>query len=301
MTMNWEDLRYFQATAESGNYTSAANRLGVNRTTVSRRVEALEQRLGTALLLWQSGQMQLSDAGEQVLRLCQQWQSDSEQLLNGLELGQQLVAGKLRIAAPLGLGPEFMPELASLNRHYPELEWELLNSLDPAQSLRERQADIALYLGDQPPIGTRGKHLGDLHRAVYGSQRYLSTQNKPYQLNQLAWLRWGSDMPASKINRWLNQHISEDNPCPARLNSWQAMKEAVISGLGIAHLWVFLADDHPELQRLAPIETSLTMGLWLLQRSDLATSVKLDAVEHRLSEAINQRLSASVADRGNEQ
>lgn len=295
MTMNWEDMRYFQATAESGNYTSAANRLGVNRTTVSRRVEALEKRLGTTLLLWQSGQMQLSDAGEQVLRLCQQWQSQSEQLLSALDLGQQLVAGKLRISAPLGLGPEFMPQLATLNQHYPELEWELLNSLDPAESLRERRADIALYLGDQAPIGTRGKHLGDLHRAIYGSESYLASQRTPDQTQTMAWLRWGSDMPASRINRWLNRHISAETPCPARLNSWQAMKEAVICGLGIAHLWVFLADEHPQLRRLSPIEPSLTMGLWLLQRSDLASSVKLDAVELRLSEAIAERLNHQPA------
>lgn len=295
MTMNWEDLRYFQATAESGNYTSAGHRLGVNRTTVSRRVEALEKRLGTTLLLWHGGQMQLSDAGEQVLRLCQQWQSQSEELLNMLELGQQLVAGKLRIAAPLGLGPEFMPELASLNERYPELEWELLNSLDPAGSLRERRADIALYLGDQAPIGTRGRHLGDLHRAVYASRDYLRSQKQPEHTESMAWLRWGGDMPASKINRWLNENIPADSPCPARLNSWQAMKEAVISGLGIAHLWVFLADEHPKLRRISPIEPSLTMGLWLLQRSDLVNSVKLDAVETQLAQAIRSRLGRTPA------
>lgn len=295
MTMNWEDLRYFQATAESGNYTSAANRLGVNRTTVSRRVEALENRLGTTLLLWQGGQMQLSDAGEQVLSLCQQWQSQSEDLLSNLELGQQLVAGKLRIAAPLGLGPEFMPELASLNRRYPELEWELINSLDPAASLRERRADIALYLGDQAPIGTRNQHLGDLHRAVYASQDYLARRAPTQAIEHMDWLRWGEEMSASKINRWLSDNIAADTPCPARLNSWQAMKEAVIHGLGVAHLWVFLADEHPQLKRISSIEPTLTMGLWLLQRSDLVNSVKLDAVETQLASAIASRLDRQQA------
>ncbi len=144
--IDWDDVRYFLATARGGSVRTAAKRLGVNHATVLRRIAQLEQRLGVQVFEKLPSGYRLTAAGEEVLEFAEQMEASSRQLETRVFGRDQSARGLLRITLPPFLRPRlFMPDLSDFARLHPEIEIEI-------QSTGERSEP------DQPR-GRRGDPL----------------------------------------------------------------------------------------------------------------------------------------------
>lgn len=172
--MNWDDLRYFLELARQKRLSRAGRRLGVDHTTVARRIEQLETDLGCRLFESTVEGYVPTDAGQRLLSHAESVES-SVQLLGEEARGQELQAGgTVRIGAPEGFGTAFlMPRMNRLMEDHPELNIELL-TLPRFPNLATREADLIVTL--DPPrqgryIATR---LTDFSYGLFASRDYLA-------------------------------------------------------------------------------------------------------------------------------
>jgi DNA-binding transcriptional LysR family regulator len=288
--MNWDDLKYLLATAQFGTYSEAARALKVNRTTVARRITALEAQLG--LPLFEQGQesYKLTETGQQVVTSARYLEQEIDKLQTQARCEEQLLKGSLRIAAPLGLGPEFMPELASFSKQYPHVKLELINALDPMHCVNLRRADIGIGVSHQLPDYLKGSKVGDLTRAAYAAKSYLKHKSVKLDLSEHDWVGWGDEMAHTEVARWMQSQLSAQTPITARVNSWHALREAVVHGLGVAQLWCFLANCEKSLVQVRKPTSELAIGLWLFNHTEVPTSAKMQVFYQHMSEQLKQRI-----------
>jgi DNA-binding transcriptional LysR family regulator len=142
--LNWDDVRYFLAVSRSGSVRGAAEKLQVNHTTVLRRIAQLEDRLGARMFEKLPSGYRLTDAGEQVQEFAEQMETSSHQLEKRV-LGQdQGLRGVLRVTmAPTVATHLLMPDLAEFSQLHPEIEMEILSTLERV-NLTNREADVAV-------------------------------------------------------------------------------------------------------------------------------------------------------------
>ena len=290
--MNWNDLRYFIAAVRRGSYSAAAQELGVARTTVARRIQALEKRLKQTLFVFHNNRFTLTEFGQSLFDRAQ----DLEQAMDGLQQEldiDQAVQGDLRIAAPLGLGAEFVPAFAALSKRYPGLCWELVNAEDPLASLNMRQADMAIGLGDNCPVHLRRVEVLNMPRALYAANTYLKRYPADVALVEHQWLYWGESLSGSQAARWMAREIPAEATVVARLNSWHAMKLAVTEGLGVAPLWCCFADPMRGISRIGEVQPDLTMPLAIFAPQDRPMHARTRAAIGFLQQELSSRLRIS--------
>src|ERR1700758_765614 len=142
--IDWDDVRYFLAVARGGSVRAAAERLGVNHSTVLRRIAQLEKRLGAQMFEKLPSGYRLTDAGEEVLEFAEQMEASSNQLATRVLGRDQSIGGLLRVTlAPPLASHLLMPDFAEFARLHPEIEMEILSFERPV-SLTNREADVAI-------------------------------------------------------------------------------------------------------------------------------------------------------------
>ena len=175
--MDWDHLRFFAALAQTGTLAGAARVLGVEHTTVARRIQALEQQLGHPVFVREASGHKLNEAGRQLLPVAQAM----EQAARGIEhLGQQAaaqpsaVAGLVRVGVTEGLGVQLLAApLALLAQQYPKLSVDLL-ALPRLMHLSRREADIVISLERPKRATVVVSKLADYHLYLYGERQYLA-------------------------------------------------------------------------------------------------------------------------------
>ncbi len=288
--LNWDDLKYLLATVQTGSFSLAAQELGVNRTTVARRIATLEKQLACALLEQAANGYQLTEAGQAVIASARRVEQEVGGLESQLGLDSPELLGSLRVALPLGLGPEFMPELQQFCQRYPALEVELINSVDPMASLNQRKADIGVGVGHSLPDYLQGQHLGELQRAIYASPAYLREHSVSLPLSEQQWVGWGREMAHTQVAKWMQRHISSVSAVSLQVNSWHALRAAVAEGIGVGHLWCFLADGELGLQQIGERIEELAIGLWLFRHRELQHNPRVNAFTEFMAPLLTARI-----------
>ena len=152
--MDWEQLRHFGALARAGTLAGAARSLGVEHTTVARRVQALEKALGKSLFARGADGHQLTEAGRQLLPAIEAMTQAARQLEHAAELAvddAEAPSGLVRVGTTEGLGTQLLaPALARLTLQWPQLSVDLL-ALPRLLHLSRREADIVISL-ERPGI-----------------------------------------------------------------------------------------------------------------------------------------------------
>jgi DNA-binding transcriptional LysR family regulator len=142
--IDWDDVRYFLAVVRGGSVRAAAERLGVNHTTVLRRIAQLEGRLGAQMFEKLPSGYRLTDAGGEVLQFAEQMEASSNRLETRVFGRDQGVRGLLRVTLAPPLATHLlMPDFAEFARLHPEIEMEIL-SIGELVNLTNREADVAI-------------------------------------------------------------------------------------------------------------------------------------------------------------
>lgn len=288
--MEWSDLEVYLAAVRTGSYTGAGRQLGVNRTTVGRRVEALERSLGVPLFEQTPLGYASTPAGTRLLRAAEAIEREVAAMLTEIGTAGHPVA-PLRIAGSAGIGAEFLPELAAFRRAHPQISVELLGELDPIDAVTQRRADLGLALVRSPPLHLAGVAIGTLDQAIYGAR----------DAAKLAPLGWGYAIAAALPGgAWRSANPAGEAAQLAGLatfNSWLELKQAVLAGIGSASLWCFAADAERTLERLAPPDPRHQATLWLVHRAKAPPSPALQQLIAFLAKAVAARIAEPTMQR----
>jgi DNA-binding transcriptional LysR family regulator len=179
MAADLNDTLIFVRVVQSGSFTAAARALQMPKTTVSRRVMALEAQLGTQLLLRTTRRLALTDAGAAYFehsQLLARHLDDAQAAVEQLQHGPR---GWLRVTLPYSFGTTWIaPLLAAFRAAYPEVRLEILASHVPLDLVAE-EIDVALRLGVLPDSDLIARQLGSFPTGVYASPAYLKRHGMP--------------------------------------------------------------------------------------------------------------------------
>ena len=289
--MDWDHLRFFAALAQTGTLASAARALGVEHTTVARRIQALEQQLGNPLFVRDASGHKLSEAGKQLLPVAQAM----EQAARGVErLGMQAaaepsaVAGLVRVGVTEGLGVQLIAApLALLGQQYPKLSVDVL-ALPRLMHLSRREADIVISL-ERPKRGTVVvSKLADYHLYLYGERQYLARRplvRSSEDLRHHQFIDYVDDMLFTKELQLLAQ-LHKPTHYAFRSTSIAAQYAAVRAGAGLAVLPAFIADKDPLLLRVLPEVAKFERTFWMSMPEEAKGVVRIQTVWRLLKQVM---------------
>ncbi|MBC2661856.1 LysR family transcriptional regulator [Novosphingobium flavum] len=286
--MEWSDLEVYLAAVRTGSYTAAGRQLGVNRTTIGRRVDALERSLGVALFEQTPLGYASTPAGARLLAAAEAIEREVAAMLAEIGAAGRPTAS-IRVAGTGGIGAEFLPELAAFRQAHPDIPVELLGELDPLDAVTHRRADLGLALVRSPPLHLTGVAIGTLQQAPYARRGTAA----------LPPLGWGYGFEASLPGgAWRAANPAGEAARLAGLtmvNTWLELKQAVRAGIGAASLWCFAADAEPDLVRLSAPDPRHEATLWLVHRAKAPPGPALQTLIAFLGEAIGERIGGTGA------
>jgi DNA-binding transcriptional LysR family regulator len=178
--MDWNDLRYVLAVAEAGSALRAAERLGVNQTTVLRRIDALEAQLGTAFFERRRSGHSLTPAGRRAVEAAERMDAEVGALVSALAAERRNLAGLVRITTSESLANRLVtPSMRAFHERHPGIDVELITS-DQRLDLARGDADVALRAGSRPEgAGIVARRLPDHHWTIYCSRKYAAQRGYP--------------------------------------------------------------------------------------------------------------------------
>jgi len=284
--IDWDDVRHFLAVAHGGSVRAAAARLGVNHSTVLRRIAQLEERLGTQVFEKLPSGYRLTAAGEEVLEFADQMEASSHQLETRVFGRDQSVRGLLRVTLAPNLATHLlMPDFAKFAHLHPDIEMEIMSSGELA-NLTNREADVAIrvvYDRATLPLNLHGLKGPDVFGGVYIARDRLA-----------AW-RGGATDPVRWIvisqhgvPAWAAEGEVRAAGVPFRITDAGAQIAAVRQGLGITTMPCFIGDADPLLARMAGTDLHMYGTLWLLTQGETRKTKRV----RLFTEFMSRRLTA---------
>lgn len=259
--MNWDDLRFLVTLGREGTLAAAARQLGVDQTTVARRLRTLEQDLGTPLFERNDGLWRPTAVGSRVLERAGRIEEDVAGISRLAEAGAAAVGGVVRITAVGAfIGDWLVPRLPGLYTRHPELCVDLVASNDNLNVAR-READIAIRLARPASGDLLIRKLADVGFALYGAAR------GDLQVSAGDWVAYNEDLAHTPEMRRLQAMLGSGR-IRLRANSVRGLARAVADGVGQGLLPCFLADPDPRLARLSGPHPVLSRELWMLIHPD---------------------------------
>jgi DNA-binding transcriptional LysR family regulator len=231
--LEWGDLRYFLAVAR-GKSLAAARDLGVEPSTVGRRVASLETSVGSELFLRTREGLRLAAAGERILEAAQRVEAEVQGLSTAARAGDEQISGLVRLATTDALGV-FLVErgLLGLQARHPGLEIELIVGNQPSDLLGG-EVDLALRVSKPEGAALLVRPVSRLEFAVCAGSGYLRTRGRPRSAAELR----GHDviLPSGELcrlpeARWLE--ALEETRVVFRSNSMRALVAAAARGAGV--------------------------------------------------------------------
>lgn len=263
--MNWDDVRIFLAVARSGQLLAAARALGVNHTTVARRLTALENQFNSKLVTRRTTGTELTEAGEHLLARAER--IEAEMLQAQASLGNQdiVLSGTVRVATPDGFGVSFLAaQLSEFSLKYPSLTIQLI-PVPRLFSLSRREADIAITV-ERPTQGRLiARKLVDYRLGLYAHKDYLIKFGLPESSQDLVQrhrlIGYVDDLVASPALAYTDE-ISKDWHSAFQISSALGQLEAVRAKAGIGILHGYIAEQFSELVAVLP-DIKIERSYWL--------------------------------------
>lgn len=274
--VSWDDYRTVLAVAEARALAGAAERLGVNASTVFRRLGAMEERLGARLFERSRAGYALTPAGEEMVKLASRMADeivDFERRLTGQDLRPQ---GELRITTNDTLMIHLLtPVFASFRRAYPGIVLDVVVG-NQALNLSKRDADVAIRATVSPPETLVGRKVALIPWAIYAAKASGLTALDPIDYRAHAWVGLGETLGSIRAAKWLEEHVGDDR-IVWKINTVLGLAEAVAEGAGVGLLPCFIARTVPNLVALSEPKREFGGELWLLTHPDLRNTARVRA------------------------
>jgi DNA-binding transcriptional LysR family regulator len=272
----WDDLRIFLAVHRFGSHERAARSLGIDPTTVGRRLTALESTLGARLFLRTPERLQVTTAGLRLLTHAERIEAEALEAEREVLAADARLEGSLRVTATDGLVHYvLLPALAEFRQQHPLLTIDLrvdVRLLD----LSRREADVAIRLVKPKEPSLIARRVGELRWALFASQAYLDRRGSPRSLTALAahdFIGFEAALDDLPQTKWLRRTVPEPRYV-VRATSTTAQVVACAEGHGVALLPAFVASREPRLKQLLPRSVVPSRQIWAVIHSDLRTNAR---------------------------
>lgn len=269
---DWDELRFFLAVARKGSIRAAAIVLGVNHSTVSRRIDAFEKKLDVRLFERQPSGYLITQAGEEIMQSAMQIEGEVAAIERRVAGRDTRLSGLLRVTLPGVLGQKLlMADLTAFCEANQEIELQISSS-DSMADLSRREADIAIRLTNDPPENLVGRRVLRCAKAIYASKDYLARHDLAAGAGKLAWIGW-NDVVSDP--QWVRESPYPMAPARNRISDSLLQLEAAKAGMGLAKLPCFIGDMEPDLSRVPPAKPIPDRELWILTHEDLRNTTRV--------------------------
>lgn len=281
----WDDLQVFIAVAHRGSVTRAAGYLGVNHSTVLRRIDALERRLGTRLFERLREGYALTTAGNELARQMHGLQEQVDGAHRHALGVEEEIQGSIKItASDVVLECLLMPALAAFRARHPLVRIELVSSYGFA-ALASDEADLAIRGADKAPSELVGRHVGDIETVLCAAAHYLDAHGRDRPLAEHRWVLLDETLAFARMKRWAARHVPGDRVV-ARVDSLVGVADAIHAGLGIGWIPRPLARGHRDLVELAPPLPEFRKPIWVLMHPEVRHVARMQALFKHLVDAL---------------
>ncbi|NNH70410.1 LysR family transcriptional regulator [Nocardia uniformis] len=286
---NADDLLVLLAVGRTGRYVSAAEELGINHTTISRRIAALERALGGRVLMRGAGGWELTDLGREALTVAESIESAVRSL--GVDArGERTLEGVVRLSATDGFSAYLAaPAIAEVRRQHPKITVEIVATTRRASRQRS-SLDIEVVVGKPQVLRAEAIGLGDYVLGLYGSRAYLAEYGAPASIEDLArhplvyfiesMLQVDDLDLASSFAPAMRESISSTNVF--------VHVEATRASAGLGLLPCFMADRHADLVRVLPDRVGVQLTYWLVARAETLRRPEVAAVVDALRARVHR-------------
>jgi len=277
---NWDDLRIFLAVARHKSYQGASEALGMDATTIARRVDRLEVALKSTLLTRGRDGQSLTSTGRRILDIVSRMELVDEELNKEANSG---FAGRVRLSTSEGFGTAILsPAVPDLMAQTPPVEIEIVANpgfLSPVM----REVDLAITLAAPQDSRLAIEKLTDYRLGLYASPHYVAKAGLPRNLAELKdhiLVGYIDDLLYADELRYLDDLPGNLRPRIAS-SSIRAQLEIVQCGAGIAILPCFMAEIAiPPLERILSPTISITRTFWMSARRDVQKTVRVRQVRN---------------------
>lgn len=283
---NWDDIRIFLAVVREGSGSAGARALGLDQSTVSRRMKSFEEKLGARLFERGAGGARLNTAGHRLYETALRMEQDVIELDRTLVGQDQQLSGTIRVSIADSLSNHLLfPVTASFLQRYPGINLRIRTSLKTRYDEIFHdglESDVVLRTSNNPPQSLIGRRLATAAFAAYASRSYLASCGG--RMERMLWMNLddGSDSPV-----W--PRLAPEIPdalCRLRVDSVPSLLEAVRQGVGATILPCFMGDADRELSRIPPAEIVSQRDFWLLTHADLRYSARIRAFLDHVTESM---------------
>jgi DNA-binding transcriptional LysR family regulator len=274
---DWNDLKYFLAVARAGSTLSAAKSLKVNQSTVHRRLQELEKRLGCALAKRHPAGYRLTELGEQLLARATAVEDSIAEFERAVSATSKEAKGTVRLTCPEALGPRLIGAglIQQFNDHYPEVRVEFVMS-DRILDLGS-EADIAIRAERPTDKALFGRKIADSPWALYASRSYIErcgNVKTPDDLDGHSVVIFSGALYDHRAVQWLRS-VAPRAHVAARSSSLPALLLSVKSGAGLAPLPVIVGENESTLVRVLDLQTQLATPFYLLMHQDMRSTPRV--------------------------
>ncbi|NOJ44396.1 LysR family transcriptional regulator [Bradyrhizobium australiense] len=268
---DWNDLKYFLAVARHGSTIAAGRALGTSQSTVHRRLDELERRLGRALVRRQNTGYRLTEYGSTLLKYAERIEAAVDDFQRRATDVEQELKGVIRVTCPEPIVFRITQStlIDRFHARYPQLRVEFITS-DRYLDLSKGEVDVAFRSGDTDDELV-GRKVADSIWAVYASRGYIERHGRPERIEDLSHhLLVGFDetLANHRAVKWLKE-VAPNAQMSARNNSVLGLVYAVKSGVGLGPLPTALGDAEPDLVRVLGPIPELTRSWRLLTHPDI--------------------------------
>ena len=280
--LDWDDYRIFLAVARTPSIRAAANDLKVSHSTVLRRVDRLEEKLGARLFERRSVGFRLTPSGEEVLQGAHDIEESVQSINRSVTGRDSALEGVVKVSMPGGfIHHALFPDLKKFGEQFPNIQLDIDLS-ENFVDLSKREADIALRITTEPPEDLVGRKLSSVLLAASAHKDHVELY-EPHKLDSKA-LRIGYGTPETFVCRFGFDHLSVCAYCDNVL----LQLRLALQGVGVVALPVLMADAEPSLVRLSePIHVG---DVWLLYHTDLRYTSRVRAVRDFFEQTVYEQL-----------
>jgi DNA-binding transcriptional LysR family regulator len=287
--LDWNQLKAFLETAETGSLSAAARKLELTQPTLSRQVAAIEQHMGVTLFERVGKAMALTPTGLELLEHARAMGAAAEALGLAATGRSQAVGGVVSVSATDAVAAQLLPPLVRrLREQEPGIAIEVISS-NAVSDLLRREADIAIrhVKPEQPDLIAR--LIREASASFYASEDWVRIHGHPRNAEEAAHLAFvGSDRSGQYLG-YLRQHglhLSEANfSCYAEhsVASWSLVRQ----GMGIGAMMDEIARDTPGIVRVLDDVPPVRFPVWLVSHRELRTSRRIRVVFDALAQGLS--------------
>lgn len=286
---DWDDLRVFLAVARARKVAPAARALGIDATTIARRIARLEKALDADLFEVGAGERSLTSRGQELLGHAEAAESAALAAVEQMSGQERKLSGQVRLSVAEGFGTWVLaPGMGDFNRRHPGIRLDLITAsgfLNPSK----READMAVMLARPQRGRLTVRRLGDYRLHLYAAPAYLERvgrPGKPADLRDCTLVGYVPEFIFSPELDYLDE-VEAGLEANLRSTSITMQQRMIAEGAGIGVLPDFIGRRDPGLMPLMADRVEITRSFWLVMQDDMRRLARIGAVADWLQDRVD--------------